>query len=82
MTNIKKKLKAKYGGLLDYFESNIGEIEIVGTKKFGYFVHPKGKLFADQALSTLPAYDVEGIALFLQGVTQSERIRRCFNGKD
>lgn len=81
MANIKEKLKTKYGGLLDYFEKEVGEIEIIGNKKSGYYIHPKGKLFADQALSTLAAYDVEGLALFLQGVTQSERVRRCFNGK-
>lgn len=81
MANIKEKLSTKYGGLLDYFEKEVGEIEIVGNKRNGYYIHPKGKLFADQALSTLAAYDVEGLALFLQGVTQSERVRRCFNGK-
>lgn len=79
MTNIKTKLVRRYGGLLEYFESHIGGIEIIGNQKSGYFIHPKGKmLFAEDALSTIPAHDVEGIALFLQGVTQSERVKRRF----
>ena len=78
MTNIKTKLVRRYEGLVEYFESHIGGIEIIGNQKSGYFIHPKGKLFADQTLSTIPAYDIEGLALFLQGVAQSERVKRRF----
>lgn len=82
MTNIKDKLRSQFSGLLDYFESEVGEIEIIGTAKNGYYIVPKGcKVMYDDLLSTIGAHDIEGLALFLQGVTQSERVRRCFNGK-
>lgn len=83
MNNIKDKLRSQFSGLLDYFESEVGEIEIYGTAKNGYYIVPKGcKGMYDDLLSTIGAHDVEGLALFLQGVTQSERVRRRFNGKD
>lgn len=83
MTNIKAKLRSQFSGLLNYFESEVGEIEIYGTAKNGYYIVPKGcKGMYDDLLSTIGAHDVEGLALFLQGVTQSERVRRRFNGKD
>lgn len=79
MANIKDKLRSKYSGLLDYFEKNVGEIEIYGTARDGYYIHPKGtKGFSTDMLSTIGAHDVEGLALFLQGVTQSERVKRRF----
>lgn len=83
MTKVKDKLRSQFSGLLDYFEKNVGEIEIYGTAKDGYYIVPKGcKGMYDDLLSTIGAHDVEGLALFLQGITQSERVRRRFNGKD
>ena len=79
MANIKEKLRSQFSGFLDYFESEVGEIEIYGTAKNGYYIVPKEcKGMYDDMLSTIGAHDVEGLALFLQGVTQSERVRRRF----
>ena len=66
--------------LLDYFEKEIGEVVFYGNRKTGIFMYPKGKTgMYDDLLTTIPAYDYNGVNLFLQGVVQSERIKRCFN---
>lgn len=82
MTNAQIRCKVDKS-LLAYFEKEVGEIMFYGDCKNGIYMYPKGKAgMYDDLLTTIPARDIAGVNLFLQGVTQSERVRRCFNGKD
>ena len=82
MTNAQIRSKVDKS-LLAYFEKEIGEIVFYGDCKNGICMYPKGKAgMYDDLLTTIPARDIAGVNLFLRGVTQSERVRRCFNGKD
>lgn len=77
---IREKLTVKGRGLLEYFEKEVGEVEFGGSARWGYFIYPKGtEHFSDNVLTTIPAYDINGLLLFMQGVCQSERVRRCFD---
>ena len=78
MTNvqIRKKVDKR---LLDYFEKEVGEIVFYGDCKNGIYMYPKGKAgMYDDLLTTIPAKDIAGVNLFLQGVAQSERVKRRF----
>ena len=82
MTNeqIRERLMAEGRGILGYFENTVGEVKFYGNKTDGYFMYPASKdSFYENLLTTMPTYDMNGLLLFMQGVCQSERVRRCFN---
>ena len=77
---IRKKLIEEGRGILEYFEKEVGEIEFGGSARWGYYIYPKGaKHFSDNVLTIIPAYDMNGLLLFMQGGCQSKRVRRCFD---
>lgn len=82
MTNaqIRERLIDEGRGILEYFEKEIGEVSFCGDKLNGYSIYPKNKIPEySNLLTTMPAYDMNGLLLFMQGVSQSERVRRCFD---
>ncbi len=79
---IREQFTGDYKRMLDYFEKTYGEVEFCGTKKGGYFIYPKEtKGTFDDLLTTMPAYSINALALFLQGVAQAERIREDMKWK-
>lgn len=80
MQNTKDRLKQNpsWRNQLEYFENTIGGVEI--DKINGHYtIYPKGKPHEyENLLTTMDITSLEGIALFMQAVTQAERIKRMF----
>ena len=80
MQNTKDRLRQNpnWRNQLEYFENTIGAVEI--DKINGHYtIYPKGKPHEyENLLTTMDITTLEGIALFMQAVTQAERIKRMF----
>lgn len=80
MQNTKERMRqnTNYRNHLEYFENTIGAVEI--DKINGHYtIYPKGKPHEyENLLTTMDITSLEGIALFMQAVTQAERIKRMF----